>query len=1176
MVSIRRGLLVVLLCATASLVMFQGSAIAQQIFGSIIGTVTDPSGSAVANAKVTITDVNKGTSFIVTTNSSGQYTKGQLIPDPYTVTIEAPGFAKIVSNQLTVQVDQAAQFNASMQVGNVQQQVEVTAAAPLLQTDRADVAQTFTSQEIAQLPSIGRNLQAFELLNPGTIKTPWQHASDENPQGSVQMMVEGQPFFATGYYLDGTVNQDPILGIIVINPTFDSVNEVKQANQDYDAEYDTMSAGLLTYSTKSGTNQFHGDAFEYMYLVTPGFQDWGRNPFNQNIGPDYVPTTHTNQFGGSLGGKIIKDKLFYFGDAQLTRNHKGGSVLTSVPTAQERTGNLSDWLALGSQYQIYNPSTGNSTTGVGRVPFAGNIIPTSMLSPQALNIMSYFPMPNTASAGPYNNYSGSGTDTITGNQWNTRWDYYLNEKNTLFGRYSYAQFTEQAPGVFGALAGGPDFSNANYAGNSQALNQSVAFGWTYTASPTLINEFRFGYLRYHVNDVPNEYGSMPASAAGIPGLNTSLETSGMPAFYLDNPAGGTTDEILGYSLTANQCNCPLDEFERQYQFVDNISKVSGNHTFKFGADIRYAENLRVPSDSHRAGELTFNDSGTALVNANGSTSYGLGIASFLLGNVQSFERYVSSSLNAQERQKRWFWYGQDEWRPNSKLTVTYGVRWEMVFPETVNGPANGSELNLNTGQLDVFGIGLNSNHGYQAMNWHEFAPRVGVAYQITPKTVIRSGYGWSYSLGTFGSDFGHNVTQNPPVLANQNLTQSGTCGNNFCSVFNLAQGPPAYSGLTYTTNGPNAGLITLPGSGPDAIESKTRPAIFTMPVVYAYNLTLQQQVTRKMAVTAGYVGNSGRHGPVSTNNDFDNNQIYFLPGYTGNLNLLRPFDGLYGPRYDYGWTQPVDNYCNCANSQYNSFQATMKIQAAAGLTLQGNYTYQVAKGDGWGPDDSWTFLYDRPLGYGDSNLIPHQQWVFSGFYDIPFGHGRKWGSNVNKFIDGVFGGWNLSSIFTYYTGTPFMPSIGTYPSTYANGTATGQPYTGPNNVPDVGTGSPYTTTQNRNGWIVTEPQATLLAGTGPFALPAPNTFGNYPINTLIGPRFINTDASIMKQFNIKERLKFTLRMDATNAFNHTNLGLPDNSSNPDITSPTGGVITTTAFSGLYNMRELQYSGTFTW
>jgi Carboxypeptidase regulatory-like domain len=1173
MVRLRKNLVYSLSIGCALLVSVAGSANAQQVFGSIIGNVTDPSGSAVSNAKVTITDVTKGTSFDVTTNDAGQYTKGQLIPDVYKVSIEAPGFNKVVSSDITVQVDQASQFNAALQVGNVSQQVEVTAAAPLLQTDRADVAQTFTSEQISRLPSIGRNLQAFELLDPGTVKQAWAHAADENPQGSVQIQVNGQPFYATGYYLDGTANQDPILGIIVVNPTFDSVNEVKQANQDYDAEFDTFSAGLLTYSTKSGTNSLHGDAFEYLYLNTPGFQDFGRNPFTENTAlpghPDaFSPTTHQNQFGGSIGGRIIKDKLFFFGDAQLTRNLKGGSVLASVPSAADRTGNLGDWLALGPQYQIYDPTTGNPTTGVGRTPFAGNIIPPSRLSPQAQAILNNFPLPNAAGtvvngvAAPYNNYSASGALTNNGNLWNTRWDYYGNQKNSFFGRYSYAAFDLGAPGAFGALAGGPSFNNANYAGSSSTLNQSIAGGWTYTASPTLINEFRFGFLHYHITDVPNGVGTSPATAAGIPGLNLdNFYTSGLPYFDIrqqNNSGSAGTDAKLGYALDVNACNCPLDENERQYQFVDNISKVHGSHSFKFGADIRYALNLRVPSDSHRAGELVFDNYLTGLGNGTGGLATGgLGLATFLLGDVSHFTRYVSSSTNAQERQKRWFWYGQDEWRPNPKLTVTLGLRWEMVFPETVNGPQNGAEYNLDTGVLDVFGYGLNGPHGYQQQNWKMFAPRVGIAYQLTPKTVIRTGYGWSYSLGTFGSTFGHNVTQNPPVLANQVLSAQQTCGNNFCDVFTLANGAPPPPTFNVSPQG------TLPC--PSGVDCKTRPLLFHMPVVYAYNFTVQHQLTNKVAVTGGYVGNSGRHQTNGSAGDTVNaNTIFFVPGFTGDQNTLRPFDGLYGPRYNYGNTSDIDNYSNDANTRYDSFQGTVTIKGAAGFTLQGNYTYQLAQGDGGGgantgPNRDYTFLYDRARGYFPNSDFPNQQWVFAANYDLPFGRGRKFGGNANRFVDAVLGGWNLSGIFTYYSGLRFWPKIDSYP---------GQPYAGPNTVPDKGSGSPYAPNQNRDHWIVG-----LAPGSTAYTLPAPNTFGNYPINSLFGPQFVNLDASIMKVFSITERFKFTLRMDATNSLNHTNLDFPNN----DVQSASAGQITNIAFSNNQgSMRRVQYSGVLTW
>ena len=539
---------------------FHGVLSAQQVFGSIVGTVTDPSGGAVVGAKVTITDLDKGTKSETATNESGNYSKGQLIPGDYQVSIESQGFQRVISSRITVQVDQTAKFDASMQVGNVTQEVEVTAAAPLLQADRADVAQTFSAQQIAELPSVGRNLQAFELLNPGTAPMGWAHASDENPQGSIQMIVNGQVFDTMGYELDGTTNQDPILGIIVINPTFDSVAEVKQSVQNFDAEFEYTGGGVASYSTKSGTNQFHGDVFEFLQDNTPGFTDFGRNPFT-----NLNPTFRENQFGGSIGGRLIKDKLFFFADTQLNRETQGGSLVTSVPTAQDRTGNLSDWLAASPNYQIYDPATGNQTTGVGRTPFPNNTIPTNRLSSQAQALLSYFPLPNTSAFGATyeNNYDASGAVAITGNLWNTRWDYYLNQKNSIFGRYSYAAYTETAPGAFGLQAGGPDIGN--YAGSSNALNQSVAIGWTSTISPTLVNELRFGYMRYHVFDVPNGYGTQPATAAGIPGLNLDKTyTSGMPAFEIQSPGGSvgnsgagasSTYSQLGYALDVNQCNC---------------------------------------------------------------------------------------------------------------------------------------------------------------------------------------------------------------------------------------------------------------------------------------------------------------------------------------------------------------------------------------------------------------------------------------------------------------------------------------------------------------------------------------------------------------------------------------------------------------------------------------------
>lgn len=1124
--------LMLLLCIATALVSSAAVSYAQQIFGSIFGTVTDPAGAVVVSAKVIITDVSKGTVFEVLTDGSGNYSKRQLIPDTYTITIESPGFSKVSSGKIEVHVDESARYDATLRVGDVTTEVEVLAAAPLLQSDRADVAQTFSSKQINDLPNIGRNLQSMELLQPGSAKIGWQHASSENPQGSVQMVLNGQLFATMGYELDGTTNQDPILGIIVINPTFDSVSEVKQSLQNFDAEFSYVGGGMASYSTKSGTNQLHGDVFEYLQLNTPGFSTFASNPFSGLAAATY----RQNQFGGAAGGRIIKDKLFFFGDMQFNRQSQGASLVTSVPTALNRTGNFSDWAAYNKSYLIYDPTTGDPTTGVGRTAYANNTIPSSQLSPQAQKILGYFPLPNynqIAGAPFVNNFAANGAVAITGNSYNTREDYYLNQKNSIFGRYSYQGFTQNAPGAFGLVAGGPAFGN--FAGASQASNQSLALGWTTSLSPTAINEFRVGWMRYHVFNTPNGFGTSPATDAGIPGLNLDKTyTSGMPYFNIPSPNNAFQ---LGYSLGANQCNCPLTQNETQWQFVDNFTKTIGRHTLKMGADLRYAKNLRVPSDSHRAGELTFNGGVTGSVAVAGqSPSSGIGLATFELGQVTNFGRYVSSSTDAGESQRRFFWYGQDEWRPNSKLTLSLGMRWEMIFPEKVNAAGNGATLSLSDGLMHVFGVGGNSLSGIQSMNWKNFAPRIGVAYQINPKTVIRTGFGWGYDLGVFGSNFGHNVTQNAPVLSNQSLQPS----NGFSNVFTLARGPAALAPITVSSSG------TFPL--PSGINPKLRPETITLPQVYQYNLTIQRQVTSKIAMTAGYVGNVNRHGFMGTSNTINPNAPIYVVG-ASNTDLNRPFYN------KFGWKNDLSYYCDCSNEHYNSFQSTVKINALQGWTMQGSYTYQRQYGDGWGYDSNYYFLYDRKNGQGYSNTLPRQQWTFAQTFDIPYGKGKKFGANLGKVADTLLGGWTLSAITTYYSGFPFSPSLENY------GAQGGQPNVGPNNRPNAGSGDPYAGAKgDRSQWFV--------GGIGSaFSIPSANSFGNFPINTLFGPHFIQNDMTAAKTFQITERFAFVLRTDAQNVFNHTNLGLP----NGDVQSPNAGQITGLAAGG--SMRRLQFSGT---
>ena len=513
---------------------------------------------------------------------------------------------------------------------------------------------------------------------------------------------------------------------------------------------------------------------------------------------------------------------------------------------------------------------------------------------------------------------------------------------------------------------------------------------------------------------------------------------------------------------------------------------------------------------------------------------GVGLATFLLGDVSEFTRYVSTSTNATESQPRLFFYGQDTWRANSKLTLNIGLRYELIPPESVNGAGNGATLDISNGLMYVFGYGNSvSPHGIQTTNYHDFAPRIGVAYQLNQKTVIRAGYGWSYDLGVFGSNFGHNVTQNPPVLENQ----TAPIANNFTPVFTLASGPPTLAPIVVSNNG------TFPL--PAGINPKYRPATVTLPQLYQYNASIQRQVTNKVAVTASYVGNSNRHGFLGTSNAINPNEAMFVPGSSNN-NVNRPYYPIFG------WTNDLSYYCDCANENYNALQVTAKVNALAGWTLQANYTYQRQWGPGWDPYDSnYYFIYDRAAGYGYSNTLPRNQITLAQTFEIPVGKGRKYMSGMNRVADGAIGGWTLSGVTTYYSGFPFSPTFG---NSYA-----GQPGTGPKNRPASSTVVTYENT--RAQWF----------SASTVAYPSANTFGNFPINTLFGPHFIQQDITLAKTFKLTEKLGLQLRFDSSNIFNHTNLASPSQSGNTNIDQSNAGQITNIAPGG--TMRRMQFSGT---
>jgi Carboxypeptidase regulatory-like domain/TonB dependent receptor len=1172
---------------------------AQAVYGTITGSVTDPQGSGVAGAKVLVTNVTKGTVEEATTNESGAYTVTHLIPDSYKVRVEASGFKSYEIASVRVDVDTTVRADAQLQVGSVTQSVEVTGEIPQLQTEKTDVATIFSTQQIESVPIFNRNFTTFQLLSPGAQLQGWGHAASENPQGSRQILTNGQHFAGTGFELDGTDNQDPILGIIVINPNLDSINEVKITSQDYDAEFGKAIGAIVTSQTKSGTNEIHGSAFDFERSNS----NFASDPFSQTpskiaAGQRQVPSGNWNQFGGTIGGPIKKNKVFAFGDYQGQRAHVGGTAQDRILTAAERGGNLSDlgrniydpYVTSDPAHCIIVPNAAGQPTPAplaSRTQFPGNVIPACRLSTQVQNLLKVLPTGATLADPTANNFSGSGSNVLNADNFDVRGDYVLNTKTQVFGRYSYQKFLRSGPGLFGAVAGGaalPADSGGQFAGTSNVRNQSLATGFDYTFSPTLLTDFRFGYMRYHVDVAPGGVGTTPATDAGIPGLNIDkLYTTGMPYFHVTT--SGLPDFNFGYSLGANQCNCPLLESEHQYQFVNNWTKIRGNHTFKFGADIRRAYNLRIPSDKHRAGELTFAQDQTQGPGGVG----GSGLAAFLLGDVTFFERYVSASTNASETQPRFFFFGQDTWRVNNKLTVNLGLRWEIYKPESVIGAGQGGWVDAGTGEVRVAGSTGVNLQGNTSTSYTHFAPRLGVAYQWDPKTVIRLGYGRSYDIGVFGSIFGHAVTQNLPVLASQQTNT--TNGQDFNTAFFLANGPTpldpatALGGTLATSNcnsitdpsgvNPATGVFTPDKAQcvgvngrpllPNGINAFVRPFNNRLPTVDAWNATVQRQVTPTISATISYVGNKGTH-TIGGGPDYPFNNPR-LAGYdptlsgdaaTLNQNLRRPFYS------SYGWTQGFRYFGNDFNNKYNALQLIMEKRFASGLSFNANYTWQHATAD----DDGGTAGYDKSVNYGPNSNYRNHVFIFTQVYQLPFGTGKRFGSNVGRLGDLLIGGWELNGTTNFSSGLPFTPGLS---SCHASSD------TGPCRPDVVGTIKAGTRSGDPNApgyWYQTTNGVTLGAAgqaSGSWAQPAVDTFGNVGRNSMRGPRYFDSDIALFKNFSITERAKAQFQFQFYNIFNHVNLANPDGcvdcvDSNTGLN--TGGKITGIAANS--QLRSLTY------
>jgi outer membrane receptor protein involved in Fe transport len=1119
-----------------SWVLFPANAAAQAVYGSIGGTVVDASGGAVADAKVTITDTGRNVVYTTTTNSAGAFMQSHLIIGTYRVQVEAPGFKTAAEDKVEVAVDSVHTVDVTMQPGDVKQTIEVFDETPLLKTERTDVATTLSDRQVGELPSFGRNFSELLLYTPGAVQFNWNDTSTENPQGGIAVNVNGQEFVGVGAFLDGTDNRDMMYGNMIIVPDLDAVVQAKVTSANYNAEFGQVSAAVVTTSTKSGTNQFHGAASWFRRTDAT----MARDPFVQSLPNSvtgkFIPTTHWNQVVGTLGGPIKKDRAFFFVDYQGTRAKNGGSAQVRVPTQAERNGDFSAWLADG--VTIFNPynALGQVVDPTSRSPYPNNQVPVANV---ASNLLQFVPLPNLTSANLEDpNYAGGFSDTFKSDLLTARADYFFSDRLRFFDRYTYTQFFKSAPGLFGPIGGGPQLNPIGYTGTGDTRPQSNSFGLDYTFKPTFFMDFRFGFYRQRIFVNPLALGSF-ATDAGAPGLNIADDptTNSMPHFNIQgNATTGTAGFDFGNGLY-NNCNCPLIEKMQQFQYVSNWTWIKGNHTIKFGPDIRRLQNLRVPSDQHRSGEIFFTSAFTE-----GPGGGGLGIASFMLGEVSSFQRYVSNSLDAGERQWRTFYYGEDTWKATPKLTVNYGLRWELYNPQTVTGKDKGGWLDIHTGEMLIAGENGVSLSGPVKNSFKNLAPRLGIAYQVNSKTVVRMGYGRSFDVGMFGSIFGHSVTQNLPVLGTQSLQPS----NNWDHVFNLAVGPPPLDPST-VLNGQPKGPTGNP-LFPNGIRAWIYPDRMRIPTVDAWNATIQRQITSTFSLEAAYVGNKGTHIFVGEGPSFDIN----VPNQNGfgtlSTDQRRPFFPKVGDAF--GWNVPMPCFCNLGNNKYNSLQTKAEKRFSHGLSVLGHYTFSHAKNN-----DGPYFLWDHNLFYGRPDWQRNHTVVVATIYELPFGRGKQFLHDVSKPVDYLIGGWQLSNATTWMSGQGFNVCYQNAPSDNDAGVC----------MPDI-VGSTTPSHRSQSQWYT--PASTVLANgetSGPWRRPEIGTFGNAGRNPLIGPRWFDSDLSVFKNIPIREQLRAQFRAEIYNVFNHANLGNP----NGCVDCGSGGVITSLAPNA--TMRRMQFA-----
>ncbi|HEY3443353.1 MAG TPA: TonB-dependent receptor [Paludibaculum sp.] len=1057
---------------------------AQAVNGTILGTVTDSSGGSVPNTKITLTETNTGVNRTATTNESGNYIFPDVPPGMYSVTAELTGFKKMSRAGIELQVNTSPRVDLTLQPGNVTEVIEVSAQAAMLQTETASTGSQIATVQTENLPlSTNRNYQGLLNLVPGTTRASFQHSQFFNAASSLQTQVNGQLRQGNNYQIEGIDNNERTGLLQVITPPIEAIQNVDMATSNFDAELGRAAGAVTNVILKSGTNDIHGAAYYFHRNSSLN----ARNYFDAKVGHQAY-----NYWGGNAGGAIIKNKLFYFGDYLRITDHQANTNTLSIPASDLRTGNLGR-----SATPIYDPLTGNPD-GSGRTAFADNIIPTSRVNAISTKLLALVPTPT--SAGDTNNWFGLLPFTKDTDSMDWKMDYNISDKDRLTGRFSFAR-----PVVFQAPAFGLAGSAAQSAFQGTAVQKTYSAGLNYNRifSTTLVSEFRVGVSHYNNKAQNSDYGTTASKDIGIPGVNLDEFSSGLVGINLN---GGYSGPMVGYSASL-----PWVRAEVNASFVNTWTKTKGNHTIKWGADIRRIrdELLQMQTFSPR-GVYNFSDGQTSTPGA--KTSFMNNMASFLLDVPSQAGRDLATYFPAY-RAWQSFFFVQDRWTVTPKLTLSVGIRYELYPPATPRLKAGFSNYDPYANTLSVAGVGdIPMNLGIKN-HTNYWSPRLGIAYRLNEKTVVRSGLGVSYTPFPDNS-----YAYNYPVRANNAFNPAvATYGAAVLpdgSTATFQKGFPAPILVPIPTNG----IITNPDKNSNYFVVNQD---FKNPHVISWNFAIQRQLPWHFALDTAYIGNHS----VNTVMNYNMNAATVV----GKGNLGQP---QFGP---FGRTASTNILYAGYSSMYHAFQMKLDRRFSTGLSVTTAYTFSKGMAFQQGDDGGAMFNINFRRNYARNDFDRTQTFVQSYIYDLPFGKGKKW---LNSGLAStVIGGWRMNGILTLMTGTPL------------NFSASGNGLNAPGNSQTPDQIAPITLPKGiafGNEWF----------SRSSFAVPVGAVFGTVGRNAMSGPGFFNLDFSLFKIFAITERMKMEIRAESFGVTNTPQFSNPNtalgNASFGFITGAGGG------------------------